>query len=105
MSKARQKGTAFETAIVNYLRENGFPEAERWGSVDMGQGDIRNVPMVLEAKNHKTMSLSEWCDQAEASGTKAGKLWAVIHKRTRRGTPKAYVTMSLENFVELLKKT
>ena len=103
MSKARQKGTSFETAIVNFLNENGFPDAERWGSSDMALGDIRNTPMVLEAKNHKAMALSEWCKQAELSGSKAKKLWAVIHKRTRTGTSKSYVTMELEQFVILLK--
>jgi len=69
----------------------------------MALGDIRNVPMVLEAKNHKAMALSEWCTQAETSGKKAGKLWAVIHKRARKGTQQAYVTLSLEQFVVLLK--
>lgn len=103
MSKARQKGTSFETAIVNYLKENGFKDAERWGSLDMALGDIRNVPMVLEAKNHKAMALADWCTQAETSGKKANKLWAVIHKRARKGTSQSYVTLSLENFVALLK--
>jgi len=103
MSKARQKGTSFETAIVNFLKENGFPEAERWGSLDMALGDIRNMPIVLEAKNHKAMALSEWCTQAETSGKKANKLWAVIHKRIRKGIAQSYVTMSLEQFVILLQ--
>jgi hypothetical protein len=102
VSKARQKGTSFETAIVNFLKENGFPDAERWGSSEMGLGDVRNLPIVLEAKNHKAMALSEWCDQAERSGKKAGTLWAVVHKRIRKNTSKAYVTMSLENFVKIL---
>jgi len=69
----------------------------------MALGDIRNTPMVLEAKNHKAMALSEWCKQAEVSGKKANKLWAVIHKRARTGTNKSYVTMELEQFVVLLK--
>jgi hypothetical protein len=103
MSKARAKGTSFESAVVEVLNEDGFPLAERWGSLDMGLGDIRNLPVVLEAKNHKAMSLSEWCDQAAVSGTKAGKLWAVVHKRIRKGTRKAYVTMELEQWIILLR--
>jgi hypothetical protein len=104
MSKSRQKGTSFETAIVTFLKENGFEKAERWGTSEMNLGDIRNVPMVLEAKNHKAMALSEWTDQAAISGKKASKLWAVVHKRIRKGINQAYVTMSLEQFVVLLKE-
>jgi Holliday junction resolvase len=103
VSKARQKGTSFETEVVRYLNENGFEDAERWGSGQMDLGDIRNVPIVLEAKNHKAMALSEWCDQAAASASKAKKLWAVVHKRSRKNTSQAYVTMSLENFALLLQ--
>ena len=102
MSKARAKGTSFETAVVDYLTENGFDNAERWGSGQMDLGDIRNVPLVIEAKNHKAMALSEWCDQAAASGSKANKLWAVVHKRPRKNVSQAYVTMSLENFAQLM---
>ena len=103
MSKARAKGTSFESAVVAVLNEEGFTEAERWGSVDMGLGDIRNLPVVLEAKNHKAMALSEWCTQAEKSGKKADKLWAVVHKRIRKGTRQAYVTMELEQWTTLLR--
>jgi hypothetical protein len=103
VSKARQKGTTFESAVVAYMRENGFPDAERWGSTTMDQGDVRNIPIVLEAKNHKAMALSEWCSQAAASSQKAGKLWAVVHKRARKGTSEAYVTMSLENFCIIIQ--
>lgn len=103
MSKARAKGTSFETAIVAVLKEEGFADAERWGSVDMGLGDIRNLSVVLEAKNHKAMALSEWCTQAEKSGGKAGKLWAVVHKRIRKGTRQSYVTMELEQWIVMLR--
>jgi Holliday junction resolvase len=103
MSKARAKGTKFETDIVNFLKENGYPDAERWGSSNMDLGDIRGVPMVLEAKDHKSMTLAEWCKQAAVSAVKANKLWAVIHKRARKGTREAYVTMSLEQFVVLMR--
>jgi hypothetical protein len=103
MSKARQKGTTFESAVVQVLREDGFPDAERWGSLDMALGDIRNLPVVLEAKNHKAMALAEWCKQAEESGKKASKLWAVVHHRSRKGTRQAYVTMELEQWIILLK--
>jgi hypothetical protein len=102
MSKARQKGTSFETAVVNVLKEEGFTNAERFLN-DTSLGDIRNLPVVAECKNHKSLALSEWTKQAEVSGTKAGKLWAVIHHRPRKSTRQAYVTMSLEQWIVLMR--
>ena len=102
LSKNRAKGTSFETAVVNVLKEEGFTNAERYLN-DTSLGDIRHLPVVAECKNHKAMALSEWCKQAETSGTKAGKLWAVIHHRARKGTRQAYVTMTLEQWIVLLR--
>lgn len=69
----------------------------------MDQGDIRNVPMVLEAKNHKAMALAEWVDQSIEAGKRANKLPAVVHKRPRKGVEKSYVTMPLDVFVSLMR--
>jgi hypothetical protein len=102
MSKTRAKGTAFESEVVGYLKENGFEQAER-NVLNSPLGDIKNIPIVAECKNHKTMTLSEWMKQAEVSGTKAGKLWAVVHKRRGKGVSKTWVTMELDQFTELLK--
>lgn len=99
MSKARQKGTSFESAIVAYLKENGFPGCERWGSAEMALGDIRDVPMVLEAKNHKAMALSEWCEQASVAGKKSGKLWAVVHKGFAKVLLKHTLQLHLNNLL------
>lgn len=103
MSKARAKGTSFETAVVNYLKGNGFEDAERWGTTNNALGDLRNVPLVLECKNHKKMTLSEWCKQAEAASEKTGQLWAVVHHRPRKNVSQAYVTQSLEQWAVLMK--
>ena len=102
MSKTRAKGTAFESEVVNFLKSQGFNEAER-NILNSPLGDIKNVPMVLECKNQKTMTLSEWMQQAENSGKKAGKLHAIVHKRRGKNVSKAYVTMELDQFTELLK--
>lgn len=102
MSRTRQKGTAFETEVVRFLQSMGMDEAER-NVLNSPLGDIRNLPMVLECKNHKTMELAEWVDQAAASGARVGKLHAVIHKRRGKNVSKAYVTMELKDFAVLLK--
>lgn len=61
MSRAKQKGTLAETAIVNYLKET-WPTAERRvlsGKND--KGDITGIPnLVFEVKNQKTYSISQW---------------------------------------------
>ncbi len=67
-------GTAAETAVVNYLRENGWPSAERralHGNTDLG--DVTGTPgLVWEVKGGdaaKTASdrqILDWLDETEA---------------------------------------
>lgn len=53
MTASRAKGTSWETSIVRYLRDQGWPHAERRalrGSNDCG--DVAGVPLVcIEAKS------------------------------------------------------
>ena len=75
MSKAKQKGTAAETAVVRWLNSNGFPTAERralTGQLD--QGDVTGIPgVVVEVKNHKSYKIPEWLKEtlAEKENAKA----------------------------------
>jgi Holliday junction resolvase len=101
MSKTRDKGRRFENEVVDYLVENGFEYAVR-NELNSPVGDIGNVPVVLECKNHKTMTLAEWCDQAQRSSEKANKPWFVVHKRIRKNIKQAYVTTDLEQFAKML---
>lgn len=60
MSYAKQKGTAFETAIVNYFKENGFETPRRIAlsgaagdKGDVWLGSNPTVPsLVIECKNY-----------------------------------------------------
>jgi len=67
LSKAKQKGTSAETALVKYLQANGFPLAERralTGQFD--QGDVTGTScLAWEVKNHKKYSISEWIKETE----------------------------------------
>jgi len=101
MGKTRAVGTAFETAVVKVLMELGFPEAIR-NILNSPLGDIKNVPVVLECKNHRKMELAEWVEQANRSGERAGLLAAVVHKRRGKHARKSYVTMELDQFIPLL---
>lgn len=79
----RQKGTAAETAVVRWARENGFGHADRQplrGGRD--QGDIALCPgVIVEVKNHNGGPavgqpapgvLTEWMLQTEIERANAG---------------------------------
>lgn len=107
MSKAKAKGTAAETAVVRYLREHGFPYAERralHGTVD--KGDITGCgPIVFEIKNHAKMDLAGWVKELEVEMDNAtAATGSVIAKK--RGTTDVgdwYAIMPTWVLVQLLK--
>ncbi len=106
MSKSKQKGTAAETAVVKYFKENGFPKVERralQGSLD--KGDISGIQDVcLEIKDHRTMNLSGWVKELEVEMQNSQALTgAVIHKK--RGTLDVgewYATIPVWVYIDLL---
>jgi len=106
MSTQRAKGTAWETAIVNYLIGEGFVMAERRalaGALD--KGDITGIPgVVIEAKNCKTINLAQFLDEAAEEATNAnadvGVAW--VKRRGKTSPAEAYVVMSGTTFIELL---
>ena len=106
MSKSKAKGTAAETAVVNWLVERGRKHVERRslnGSND--RGDIAGIPgVVLEIKNHARMELSQWLSELEVEmiNDKADT-GVVIHKK--KGTTDVglwYATMPVNVWYELL---
>lgn len=106
MSASKAKGTAFETAIVGYLRDNGAPHAERRtlaGSND--RGDIAGTPgFVWEAKNAKRLELAGWVDEMLTECANDGtRLGAVIHKRRGHNVRRAYATLQLDQLCHLLR--
>ncbi len=106
MSASKRKGTAWETAIVGYLHENGVEFAERRalkGNKDCG--DVAGIPgVVIEAKNEKQITLGSYVDEAEAEarndGARIGVAWMKRRGRTSPGG--GYVAMSGEMFLRLL---
>jgi hypothetical protein len=75
LSKAKAKGTAAETGLVRFLREHGFPGAERRALTgEFDQGDVTGTPcLAWEVKNHKSYKFPEWIKEAkiEAKNAKA----------------------------------
>lgn len=105
-SPQKRKGSAFELDIVQYLKEHGFPYAERayGGGRPDDRGDINGiVGWTIEAKNRKEMDLAGWCSEAAGEATNAhSRFWAVIAKRRNRSIADAYVVISLAQFAALL---
>lgn len=108
MSKAKQKGTAAETAVVKWLKSEGWRYAERralHGNLD--KGDINmGAPVVIEVKDHKTITLAEWMKELKTEIANADvSVGAVIAKK--RGTLDVgdwYAVMPASVFVALLKE-
>lgn len=105
---AKASGTWFETAIVNYLHESGFVNAQRKpkaGAFD--KGDIQlgdGFPLVIEAKNVRSRDLAGWVAEAEVEAVNAGvPIGVVWSKRTGKSSPsEAYVICKGATFVKLL---
>lgn len=108
MNRAKAKGTLAERAVVEYLRANGFPDAERRaleGAND--RGDIAGLPYtVLEVKNHAALDLAGWLNELmrEIDNDNA-EYGAVIAKRRGHTNPSQwYAIMPVEMLVKMLQR-
>lgn len=109
---SKQKGTAFETSIVGYLRESWSDIVERLtlsGSHD--RGDIANFRVgnarrliAWELKNHKAMNLPGWVREAQEEASNYGAVAGVVcHKRRGKTAPgEQFVTMTVDDFLTIL---
>jgi hypothetical protein len=107
VNPSKQKGTAFERLIADYLRRY-WPYADRaplTGNKD--RGDISGTPgLVWECKNAKTIKLSEWLEEAETERANAeADLGILVVKRRGHAFPAdQYAIVRLENLIDLLKE-
>lgn len=107
MSKNKARGTKHETNVVNYLRANGFPHAERRtlsGAKD--RGDINAAAdLVIECKSQARHSLAEWVDEANAEGVNAGADIALVwaHRRGKGSAGDGYVILDGATATRLLR--
>lgn len=105
-SPQKVKGDRFERDVVDYLRQNGFPYAER--TLGAGRPDDRGdidglVSWTIECKNRKAFDLAGWSAEAAAEAVNARRHnWAVVVKRRNRPTSDAYVVLDLAAFAELV---
>lgn len=105
---ARSRGTAWNTAIVDYLIQQGWPHAERRAlNGNQDKGDVSGViGVMIEAKAEKRLSLAEYIEetlveQANA-GARVGVAW--IKRRGKASAGDGYVVMTGAQFTELLKE-
>ncbi len=109
MSVNKARGTRWESAVVDFLRNNAFLHAERRalnGSRDLG--DVTGIPgVVIECKSQARHSLAEWVDEAEQERANAHADVAAVWVK-RRGFTSAgngYVVMDGETFAYLLRSS
>ena len=102
----RRKGSAFERDVVGYLREHGFPEAERAYGAGRPEdvGDIDGIPGVtVEVKNHARLALAQWIDEAERERVNARQPYGVVVvKRRGKSAASSYVVCDLATFTRLI---
>jgi hypothetical protein len=102
---SKQKGTAFETAVVEFLKPH-FPTVERralHGNTD--KGDIAGIEgWTFELKNRKTLDVGGAVDEATLEAMNANTPYGVaIIKRPRRGdVAHAFAVMPLAQLVTII---
>ena len=109
------KGTKWETDIENYINEMGFigRRLPRAGTKDLGDVALiitSDLSIVIEAKNVGKPNMAEFLRQAgvEAGNFECkygGEAHGVVVTKTRgKGVADGRVTMTLEGFLELLRR-
>jgi len=105
VNRNKAKGTAFETAVVNWLKPL-FPHVERRtlsGSND--KGDIAGIVGVcIEVKAQKDHNLSGWVQELETEmvNSNADIGFLVIKRRGKTSPEHAYILTTPESMKKIL---
>jgi Holliday junction resolvase len=104
----RRRGSRFEADVCTFLREHGFPLAERrvmGGARD--RGDVAGIPgWVIECKATRELDLAGALTEAKAEAVHASTdNYAAVLKRRNHPVSSAYVVLPLDRFAELLRRT
>lgn len=105
VNRSKQKGTRFESELVDYLRDRGFAGCERralTGTQD--RGDIAGIEgWTIEAKNVISASWADWIDQTEVERRNSGDEFGLLVVRRRmKPITQAYAVMRLDQMVDLM---
>lgn len=108
MSKQKQKGSKFETKVLNFLRDEGFDAYRNPLHGAKDQGDIRLASgrVAVECKNQARHSLGEWLDEATTAAHHAGADCGVVifHRRGKGNAADDYALMDLRALTYLLRE-
>lgn len=105
-ASARKAGTSWESAIVDYLRAQGWPDVERrarTGARD--EGDIAGLrSFCIEAKSASRFELAAWVTDAKEEAVNARVPFGIVWCKSKGKTSPAdvYVILTGATFVELL---
>lgn len=104
----KAKGDRWESAVRDYLRANGFPNAERTRAgyaKDHGDVHLDGPTVIAQAKDHARHALPEWLTQLAEQTADAGAAHGFLAvKRRGVGDPgKSYAVMELAALVRLLR--
>lgn len=104
MTAAKRRGTAHETAVVNYLKEQGI-DARRvvqMGRLDHGDINVEDT-VTIEAKDHAKLDLASFVRQALQEAKNAGLPYGVcVAKRRQANIRESYVVTNLETLSRIL---
>lgn len=108
----KNKGSAYERSIVQYLRESGFRVDRTRAGWSDDRGDVHGVtsptdqPFVFECKNHARLQLSGWISELRTEIDNAGGVAGVLVHKKRGTTDPAeqYATLPFGMLVQLLKE-
>ena len=104
MSKQRAKGTAWETAWVNYLESEGVSANRTRFSSAHGDVETPGFPALCwEGKNVERLALGDWLAQATRSADRTLRWPVVFHKRRGHSVADAYVTLPAWVMVRILQ--
>lgn len=103
MSASKQKGTWFETALVQWFDRKGIVAKRIVLHGNKDEGDVDTERFSIEAKNCKAITLASWIKEAEAETINAGKPVVVVAKRAGISDPgRSYVITTLDTFTEMM---
>lgn len=104
MSRERDKGTRFETGLIPDLSRL-FPDIQRSGSAAYHVGDFINTgDYVIEAKNHKKITLAAFMDQTVRAAERLDGYPLLIVKRPGAGIERSYVVQEFGRWVDREEK-
>lgn len=110
VNKAKKTGTEHESRTVIWFKAHGWLYARRIvmkGQRDEGDIDLGNgIPVVLEAKNEKTVSLAGYIKEldAEIVNANAETGFVIIKRRGTRDVGKYYALTTVEHANTLLRQ-